>query len=304
MAKMLSNVKKFMVSKTGRAGLKLKKYSPEILLGVGVASIIGGTVLACKATLKIEEIVEEKDDRVKKIKEAKENYSEDKYSAQDYQKDLAITYIQATVKIGKLYAPAATLTAVGIGCILTSHNIMKQRNLALMAAYKLIEKGYSEYRQRVIADLGIEKDREYRYGIKKETVEEEVTDAKGKTKTVKKEVSILEGVSDYAKFFDESSNQWSKSPEYNLTFLKCQQNSANDMLKSRGHVFLNEVYDMLGIPRTDAGSIVGWIDGDGDSYIDFGIYDVTNYKKRDFVNGYERSILLDFNVDGVIYDLI
>ena len=118
----------------------------------------------------------------------------------------------------------------------------------------------------------------------------------------------LEGYSDYAKFFDEGCREWDKDPEYNLTFLKCQENYANDLLKSKGHLFLNEVYDMLGIPRTKAGQIVGWIYDEenpiGDNYVDFGIYDVYKEANRNFVNGYERNILLDFNVDGDILSKI
>ena len=91
-------------------------------------------------------------------------------------------------------------------------------------------------------------------------------------------------------------------------FLRAQQQYANDKLIAQGHLFLNEVYDMLGLPRTKAGAIVGWVYDDnnavGDNFVDFGIYDVHRETARDFVNGYERSILLDFNVDGVIYDLI
>jgi hypothetical protein len=134
------------------------------------------------------------------------------------------------------------------------------------------------------------------------------TDENGKKIKSKKTIEVTDpnGVSQYARFFDESCVQWSKTPEYNLTFLNCQQNYANDLLHSRGHVFLNEVYDMLGIPRSQAGAVVGWVLGkDNDvGYIDFGIYDGNRMRARDFVNGYERSILLDFNVDGVIYDLI
>ena len=61
---------------------------------------------------------------------------------------------------------------------------------------------------------------------------------------------------------------------------------------------------MLGIPATRAGQQVGWIydknDPNKDNFVDFGIYDTNRPSNRDFVNGYERTILLDFNVDGNI----
>jgi hypothetical protein len=171
-----------------------------------------------------------------------------------------------------------------------------------MAAYKVLEQNFGNYRNRVIEKYGKEADKFFKTGV----YEEEIKEIDENGKKVKKIVEKIDpnGVSQYARFFDESSNQWSKTPEYNLTFLKCQQNYANDLLKSRGHVFLNEVYDMIGVPRTQAGAVVGWILGEGDDYIDFGIFNGENMCNRDFVNGYERSVLLDFNVAGVIYDMI
>ena len=110
-------------------------------------------------------------------------------------------------------------------------------------------------------------------------------------------------LSDYARFFDESSALWTKDSNHNLVFLRVQQTYVNDLLRRRGYVFLNEVYDMLGIPRTKAGQVVGWLYDEGstmsDNYIDFGIYSDRN---KDFVNGLKNTALLDFNVDGCIID--
>jgi hypothetical protein len=183
---------------------------------------------------------------------------------------------------------------------------MRKRNLAVIAAYKAVEQGFSDYRKRVISELGEEKDREFRYGIKKEKITVTETDEKGKEKKTEKIIETIDpnNHSPYAVFFDESSIHWTKTAEYNKLFLQTQQNFANDLLHSRKHIFLNEVYDMLGLPRTQAGAVVGWVKGHGDDYVDFGIFDRESEKARDFVNGYERSILLDFNVAGVIYDLI
>ena len=143
-------------------------------------------------------------------------------------------------------------------------------------------------------------------GIKKENITVMEMNEKGKTVTSTKTIETVDkdGISQYARFFDESCINWSKTPEYNLMFLNGQQNFANDLLNARGHVFLNEVYDMLGIPRSQAGAVVGWVKGVGDDYIDFGIFEGKTAAARAFVNGAERNILIDFNVDGVIYDLI
>jgi hypothetical protein len=199
------------------------------------------------------------------------------------------------------------LSIVGI---VSSHNILRKRNVALAAAYATVDRGFKEYRGRVVERFGKELDRELKYNIKAKEVEETVVDEKGKEKKVKKtiEVADINECSDYARFFDEYCAGWDKNPEYNLMFLRMQQAHANDVLKERGHLFLNEVYDMLGINRTQAGNIVGWVydknDPLRDNYVDFGIYDLHNDKARDFVNGRERSILLDFNVDGNIWELL
>jgi len=296
------NLKNIIIKKASRGGLIVRKYSPEILLGVGVVGLVASTVLACKASTKAEFTLDTAKDKLDKVKEVKENYSLEEYSETDYKKDLVIVYTQTAVDFIKLYGPSVTLGIVSLGCILGAHGILKKRNVALMAAYKVLEQNFGNYRNRVIEKYGKEADKFFKTGV----YEEEIKEIDENGKKVKKIVEKIDpnGVSQYARFFDESSNQWSKTPEYNLTFLKCQQNYANDLLKSRGHVFLNEVYDMIGVPRTQAGAVVGWILGEGDDYIDFGIFNGENMCNRDFVNGYERSVLLDFNVAGVIYDMI
>jgi hypothetical protein len=214
--------------------------------------------------------------------------------------------VQSGIKLVKLYGPAITLSAASIACFLGAHNILQKRNVALIAAYKAVEKGFTDYRRRVIDELGIDKDRQFKHGIKKELVTEIEVGEDGKPKKVKKTIDIVDPNehSVYARFFDETSAQWDHSAEHNLIFLKCQQNFANDLLRARGHLFLNEVYDMLGIPRSGAGAVVGWRIGLGDDFVDFGIFEYGKHKVRDFVNGYEPAILLDFNVDGLIYDKI
>lgn len=305
--KKLEVAKNVIKGKAGRALLHVKKNSPEILMAVGVVGIVGSTVLACRATLRASDVMDTAKDKFDTIKKAKESVDVEVYSENDYKKDLAIAYVQTGADFVKLYGPAVVLGAVSISCILGSHNIMKKRNLALVAAYKAVEKGFSDYRARVVAEFGEDKDYQFKHGLSSKVDVVEETDENGKKKKVKKDAFDVEdpnNISQYAVFFDESSSEWSKTPEYNKTFLKCQQNYANDLLHSRGHIFLNEVYDLIGVPRTQAGAVVGWVKGDGDDYVDFGIFNIGSEKARDFVNGYERSILLDFNVSGIIYDKI
>lgn len=307
--------KQTLIRTTNKIGLILKKNSPKILMGVGIAGSIVSTVLACKATLKVKDILDEKNETVEQIHNCVEDETVD-YNEEDKKKDLTILYAQTGVKLAKLYLPSIALGALSIASIISGYKILNKRNVALAAAYTVVDKGFKNYRKNVVERFGEEVDRELRHNIKAKQIEEKYIDKDGNEKTRKKKVYEIaedkkpgEGISEYAKFFDEwNTDEHSKDPEYNLMFLRKQQDYANEVLKHQGYLFLNEVYDMLGIPRTQAGQVVGWIYDEnnptGDNYVDFGIYDLHDQQKRDFVNGLEKNILLDFNVDGVIYDKI
>lgn len=295
-----------------RIGFKIKKASPEIMVVAGVVGVVTSTVMACKATTKVNDILEETRKQVDDVHNVLDSdaITEEEYNNDDAKKDLAIIYTQTGVKLIKLYAPSVIVGALSITGILASHKILKKRNVALTAAYATIDRSFKEYRGRVVERFGKELDRELRYNIKAQEIEEKTVDKDGNETVEKKTISVVDPnmYSDYARIFDNGSMGWTKDPEYNLMFLKLQQNQANDRLRAQGYLFLNDVYDMLGIPRTKAGQIVGWIyDEDnpvGDNFVDFGIYDIYNEKACDFVNGRERSIVLDFNVDGNILDMI
>ena len=294
-----------------RSGLKLKKHSPEILLVAGIVGAVTSAVMACKATLKANDIVEESKTQIDTIHEVSENPEmAEKYSAEDKKKDLAIVYTQTAVKFIKLYGPSVLLGVASLGCMVGSNQILNKRNVALAAAYATVDKGFKEYRGRVIERFGKELDKELRYNIKAQEFEKITVDDNGNETVTTETVDVADPnhYSPYAIIFDDGNTGWDKDPELTKFFLIQQQNYANDLLKSRGHLFLNEVYDMLGAKRTKAGAQVGWVydekNASGDNFVDFGIFDINNPKARDFVNGYERVIILDFNVDGVILDLI
>lgn len=303
-------VKMNMLRNAHRGVLLLRKFSPEVLLAVGVVGVVTSTVMACKATLKADDVLVKAKGKIDRIHNAKATADEKEYTVQDHKKDLTVVYIQTAVDFVILYSPAVTLGVASIACILGAHNIMRKRNLAIVAAYKAVEQSFSGYRKRVIEEFGVEKDRQFKRGITKKDVFVIEEDENGDEKQVIKSIDVIDpnGYSEYSRFFDESCSQWTKIPGYNMSFLIAQQNHANDMLHARGHLFLNEVYDMLGIPRTPVASQVGWVldetDPNNDNFVDFGVFEAENERARDFVNGYERSILLDFNVGGAIYDLI
>jgi hypothetical protein len=295
-----------------RAGLKLKKHSPEILIVTGVIGVVTSAVMACKATTKLEELMEDSKNQIDKIHECAEkgevNYH--RYTEEDSKKDLTIVYAQTGLKLAKLYGPSVVLGAVSIGCILTSNRILTKRNAALAAAYMAEHTSFKEYRSRLIDRFGKELDKELKYNIKSEEVEETVVNEDGTEQVVKKTVSVMDpnNYSPYAIVFDDGNTGWDPDPGITKFFLVEQQNYANKLLEKQGHLFLNEVYDMLGVRRTKIGNEVGWVyDKEhpiGDNFVDFGLFDINSPKARDFMNGYEKVIILDFNVDGYILDLI
>lgn len=298
----LAAIRNNVTSKVGRQVLITKKHSPALLFGVGVVGVVATVVLASQATLKMEAVLEEAEKHKVEIGDALAMET-DEYNEHDAQKDGVTNRVQTALKITKLYAPAFAVGIVSIGALTGSHVILSRRNVALTAAYAAVDKAFREYRGRVIDEFGRDKDQEFRYG----TTEREIavdTDQGVAVKTVK--VVNKENKTDpYSFLFDRDTTQnWSPTPAYNLMFLKAQQNYANDLLNGRGHVILNDVLDMLGFQRTKAGAVTGWVKGHGDGYIDFGILSGNTYEGQRFINGDEKSVWLEFNVDGVIYDLL
>ena len=289
---------------------QVKKHSPEILMVAGIAGTIVGTVLACKATTKVSEIIEEKNKNVEDVHTCLEDNTKE-YTEEDSKKDLTIIYAQTGVKLFKLYAPAIGVMALSFASIIAGHKVLKKSNIAIAAAYAVIDKGFKQYRKNVIEEFGESVDQQMRFGLKSKEIKKKDKDGKTVKETeyyIDPDANPLDNISEYARFFDAASENFAKDPEYNMMFLRRQQDYANEMLKSRGHLFLNEVYDLLDIPRSKAGQVVGWVydkngNTKGDNYVDFGLYRNDQGTRR-FVNGLEYNILLDFNVDGVIYDII
>jgi len=303
----------------GRGGLYLRKYSPEILLGTGLIGVVATVVMASKATLKVEALVEETVLITTKINDAGElgKTSDGRpYSAEDHQKDLAVHYIQTGLKFAKLYGPAVGVGILSLTAILASHGIMAQRQVALIAAYNLLHEGYQAYRHRVVDELGEDVDRNYYLGLSDEVYKETVVDEDGNKTKTKKTVKIRSGrpLSMYARCYDKGNTQYRGDRIMDRAFLMGQQRYANDKLLLHGHVFLNEVYESLGFPHTKEGQLVGWVlrgdprqmeDEGRDGYISFGL-DLPSMPTadREFMDGENDAIWLEFNVDGVVYQLI
>lgn len=298
-----------------KVGFKFKKHSPEILVVTGVIGTVASAVMACKATLKVNDVIDEAKETVDKIHECVgqnlHTSNGEEYTQEVANKDLAITYVQTGWKLTKLYGPAILLGVASIGCMVGSNQILRKRNIALGAAFKAVDTSFKEYRGRLIDRFGKELDRELRFGTTTKEVEEQVIDENGNETTVTKAVEVVDpnaAHSIYSVVFYEGNTGWTKNAELNKVFLIQQQNYANDKLRLNGILTLNEVYDMLGVARTAYGQIAGWVYTEdssvGDNFVDFGIFDPDDTTKCNFINGSERSIILDFNCIGNILDYI
>lgn len=296
----LKPLARLVTSKVGRQVLTFKKHSPTIFFVAGIAGVIGTVVLASRATLKLDEVLEETNERLDDIREAGEA-NDPNYDANDQLQDKVYVYTQAVTKITVLYAPAVALGLLSIGALTGSHIVLTKRNMAVTAAYAALDKGFREYRQRIADKYGAEKEREFRYDTEDKTIVEET-----ETGPVTKTVTRVKHGSIYSRLFDQTNINWCPTPGYNRNFISTQQNYANDLLRDRGHVLLNDVYDMLGMERSKEGCVVGWVldGGNSDNYIDFGVFEGDRERGMRFVMGTEMSIWLDFNVDGVVYDKI
>lgn len=308
----LSKVSTSAAKFAGKTEFTIKKNSPEILLGAGIVGFVGTIVLACRATCRADEVLEFHRRKIKDINDAKEIADADpegemSYDIEIYRQDKAVRYLKTTGSLAKLYAPTIAVGTLSLACILTSRNIMQKRYLGVVAAYNGLSAAFEEYRKRVRDEYGDDLDKHFRYGTTYDELpvyDENGKKTKEKERVEKTETGMVIPNDDSCRFFDSSNPNWDKNPTFSMMWLRGQQNILNDILHTRGHVFLNEVYDALGFPHTPQGAVLGWIDGEGDNCIDFGLYDPNKESVRRFVNGVDNVIMLEFNHDGVIWDKI
>jgi len=306
----MNKLKSVASSVTRKYSVKLyqaKQNSPAIMFGVGVVGVVATVVLASRATLKLEEALDETQANVQKAEHLWENGHDGKafyVDENEYKKDVTVAYIKGGINVAKLYAPAFIVGAAAIGCLTGAHVTLTKRNGALMAAYVGLEQAFKKYEDRVKEEFGEAKARELKLGVE----EREVYSEKKNGEPVVKTVKTAKGDHPYARFFSPSNPNWNPTPEFNMLFIRGQQTYWNDHLQTHGYVLLNDVYAALGLERSSAGAVVGWVYGKdlpGDNYIDFGCWSDENMDKfADFMVGREDHLLLDFNVAGPVSQLI
>lgn len=286
------NLPHFATRTLGSTKFFVKQNGPTILTGAGVAGFIATTALAIHATAKATDILPGIKARVSL---AKDRATAEDLTDKEKARELAKVYVDSSKGLGKIYGPMLITGSVSTVLVLAGHGLMLKRQASLLAAYTALDAGYKAYRKRVAEKLGEDEELLLYRGVRTTPSLDEA----GQPCEILHKEDVLP--SPYARFFDEYSRNWTKTPEYNLLFLRSQQDWANDRLRAYGFVFLNEVYEALGLERSQAGQIVGWkLNSDGDGFVDFGLYSIGDENNRAFINALEPTVLLDFNVDGPI----
>jgi hypothetical protein len=286
------NISGALLKATKSSEFVIRRNAPTLLTVGGVVGFTATVVLAIQATTKAVDILP---GITAEVGEVKVRHTHDDYTEKQKTEDLIRVYWKHSLKLARIYGPTIAVGSLSIVSVLGGHGIMLKRQAGLVAAYATLDASYKEYRRRIVDEVGEKREMELYRNPRTRIVE----DDQGKPCEIIAQDETQP--SPYARYFDETSQNWTKTPEYNLMFLRAQQNWANDRLKAHGYLFLNEVLEALGLQRSQSGQIVGWkLKGEGDGYVDFGIYDIFDDTSRAFVNGFERTVLLDFNVDGPI----
>lgn len=294
--------------KVARMKINGRKYSPEILIAIGVVGSITGMALACVATTKLDSVKEKKDIAMDEI-HARYNPETE---LDVIKKETTAVYARTGLRYAALYSPAIIVEGISLSCMVASNIIMRKRIVGVTAAYATLATSFKEYRGRVTERYGEDVEYEIRHNIRNEEITTTKVDKHGneKTKTEKVKTIDTSKLSDYSRIYDSGCNGWSKDPIANRTFLRCQETAANQRLERDETVTLNDVYEMLGFQRTPEGQVVGWhFNPDapvGERQIDFGIFTglEESEAKRRFINGLECNVILDFNVQGNILEYI
>lgn len=280
-----------------------KAHGPSILVGAG---ILGMAVTTYRAVKESETAQIELDTIEYNLANAKNT------------KEKAIVYANGTKNLAYNYKTTLLGFTLSTTAILTGYSIMKKRYLGATMAITVLSKQFDTYRKACIEENGVAADHRYMNGLTKKKMD--VIDENGKKK---KEDCLVDtnGIDEnfsYCRYFDDEeagSVYDKKNKTMNIAIINMANTTLNETLKARGHVLLNDAYEALGLTRTYAGGVTGWLSrafyenvleseywASADNYINI-TYDIV--KKFDKETGeYKDSILLDFNVDGVVIDKI
>lgn len=209
-----------------RALTELKRKSPEILTALGVSGVITTAYLSGKASYKASRIITE----IEHVHAPDENWK--------------TRLKERTQLVWKLYVPAGISGTLTIACIITSYKGAGRRTAAAVTAYSLTERAFSEYRDKVIEEIGKTKEQKIRDTIAQEKVNEN---------SVTKEVIIVSG--GQVLCCELYTHRYFRS---DMETLRKAQNDINQRIISQMYVTLEEFYDLIGIPHTSMSGNLGW----------------------------------------------
>lgn len=299
----------------------LNAHKTDIACYGGCAMILAGTVLACKATLKVNAEAEEdakKADEIrakykltKKTKGGKKHVDKTNRELVELNKQGSRLLLKHNLScIGRYcrhYSLAAALEIAGIGLNIYAHGSEKSERIrmtGLAAGYLATLK---KFRDKYREEHGEEAEKKFYYGVQEET--KETVDEKGKKKEEKIDVIRKDiDISDFAKFFGvDYSEAATGYPEADIYFLKGIEQAATRKLHKDHWLTLNELYKMLELRDAcgqrygvKGGNNIGWVydknDPDG-NIVDLGIFNAKKTENVDYVNGYNDVILIEPNVN-------
>lgn len=301
----------------GNAVFALKQHSPEILLVAGIGGAIVGTVMACRATLKVNDILDDAKQEIDEIHNREIVYVDDTNVtavSTNTQQELTKAYVKTGWRLVKLYAGPVILMTASLASIVGSTDIYKQRSLNAASAFMAISESMKDMEKRIEEKYGPEEARALKYGIEEKTVQEEITDENGEIKTVEKvEKTINSKYNPYVRIFKEGCKGWDSDPDMTLSYLKCTRETFSKLLRAHGHIMLNDVLAELGFPTTREGQSLGWyFDPKNPKYqgkrveelISFGIENVGDGGESNFASGKCPFLILEFDCDGDIVDKV
>lgn len=291
-----------------KAGYGLKKASPYIFFGVGVASLGGIIYTAIRSTMRLEAILDDHRDMLREIKavdpETVKDEEEKTAIIESQNADKRRLVLKTTGRIAKLYAPTGILTGVCVASFGASFGIMSKRLALTTVALESVSEAFGRYREAVRDDLGEDADNMYYYGLKKDkqTIEE-VDPETGKTKKVKKEVLVGEAAGDFSYRFEKYNpsdetgfTQWDESPQLSRMYVLGIIDNLNNRLRSGKRVSMIEILKDLGAGDNvikEADHVAGYLPGD---VITCGVEGYGSFADvNDYIDGNSTDVTLRFN---------
>lgn len=292
-------------------GLKYKaqKNAPSLMIFGGI--VVGGAALvtACVQSTKLHDIIddaksemEKRDTAVLENKQTKDdNGNVVPYTEEMAKSDKRHVYAMTIVKIAKLYAIPAALSALSIALILKGNKMFKVKVAEGVAAYNGLFAAYNAAKDRAEEVLGTEKANDIFNGIRHsgEFVDGEYVDEEtGEVRKVHAEKCEGEGNGRWTFIFNqETSSMWSSNQAANEMLFTAQDADLDKMLKYDGALLMNQVLRKFGIKPTKHSMSDGWIRKD------LGGKDGFFFCERTLLDYDTQTWLLEFNGDGDISEM-